>query len=150
MSFVNLLDIVYPVGSIYHSWQSTSPAEQFGGSWTALTDDRVLLPSSTWNTTGGANNITLATTQIPAHLHGFGTNQRLVTWGALANGDIAFTAPGNVWGTRAEWSGGDSSATYNKISGNTSLSAQTTNAGGGQAHENRMPFRTCYAWYRTA
>lgn len=35
-NYVNLLDIVYPVGSIYHSMNSISPATIIGGTWTAI------------------------------------------------------------------------------------------------------------------
>lgn len=32
-NFVNLLDIVYPVGSVYISFSDVSPVESIGGSW---------------------------------------------------------------------------------------------------------------------
>ena len=32
------MDLVYPVGSIYQSTSSTSPAEMFGGTWVQVTD----------------------------------------------------------------------------------------------------------------
>lgn len=32
-NFVNLLDIVYPVGSAYISFSDVSPVESIGGSW---------------------------------------------------------------------------------------------------------------------
>ena len=35
-NFVNLLDIVYPVGSIYQSMNATSPADFIGGTWTKI------------------------------------------------------------------------------------------------------------------
>lgn len=35
-NFVNLLDIIYPVGSIYFSTSSVSPASSVGGTWTQL------------------------------------------------------------------------------------------------------------------
>ena len=36
-SWVNLLDIVYPIGSVYISNSSTSPSSTIGGSWTQVT-----------------------------------------------------------------------------------------------------------------
>jgi trimeric autotransporter adhesin len=36
-NFVNLMDLVYPVGAIYQSTSSTSPAEMFGGTWVQVT-----------------------------------------------------------------------------------------------------------------
>lgn len=36
MAFVNLLDIIYPVGSIYISTNDLSPSNLIGGSWTQV------------------------------------------------------------------------------------------------------------------
>ena len=33
-----IIDLVYPVGSIYTSMDSTSPAEKFGGTWEQIVD----------------------------------------------------------------------------------------------------------------
>ena len=35
-NFINLMDLVYPVGSVYETFESTSPAEMFGGTWTQI------------------------------------------------------------------------------------------------------------------
>lgn len=43
----------FPVGFIYMSSNSTSPADIYGGTWSALTDSRFLQPSGSWNSTGG-------------------------------------------------------------------------------------------------
>ena len=48
----------YPVGSIYISANSTSPATLFGGTWTPITDGRFLRPSGSWNQTGGTDTHT--------------------------------------------------------------------------------------------
>lgn len=37
MAYVNLGQVIYPVGSVYMSYTSTSPASLFGGNWTAIT-----------------------------------------------------------------------------------------------------------------
>lgn len=52
-SFVNLLDVVYPVGSVYYSFSSTSPATLFGGTWDSISGS-FLYPSTTANKTGGS------------------------------------------------------------------------------------------------
>lgn len=41
-SWTNLLDLIYPVGSIYQSISSSSPASLFGGTWTKYGDNSVL------------------------------------------------------------------------------------------------------------
>lgn len=45
-NWVNLLDIVYPVGSLYMSMNATSPATLIGGNWEQIVD-HFLLPSET-------------------------------------------------------------------------------------------------------
>lgn len=37
-NFVNLLDIIYPVGSIYITTNVTSPVDSIGGTWTKIDD----------------------------------------------------------------------------------------------------------------
>lgn len=54
MAFTNLLDVVYPVGSIYISATTTSPAETVGGTWTQVTD-RYLKAASTPSSIGGSD-----------------------------------------------------------------------------------------------
>lgn len=57
----------FPIGYIYLSTSSTSPATLYGGTWTALTDSKFLRPSGSWNTIGGSEKITQS--QMPAHRH---------------------------------------------------------------------------------
>lgn len=38
MAFINLLEIVYPIGSLYFSTSSISPAEVVGGQWEQISD----------------------------------------------------------------------------------------------------------------
>lgn len=41
-SFVNLMDIVYPVGTIFITTDATSPATRFGGTWEQIKDEFLL------------------------------------------------------------------------------------------------------------
>ena len=59
----NFLDWTYPVGSIYQSVNSTSPAQLFGGTWEQIANDRVLMGASSSHAAGttaeaGLPNIT--------------------------------------------------------------------------------------------
>ncbi len=57
-----LLDLCYPVGCIYQSAVSTSPAELFGGSWTQITDVFLLAAGGGYSggATGGKTDYTLS------------------------------------------------------------------------------------------
>ena len=125
-----LADIMYPVGSIYISTVSTSPATLFGGSWTQITN-RFLYAvplSSAAKELGGENSHTLTVNEIPSHSH--------TIWGRAGSEQWAL---GDIWFRAA----GDGSS-------NEGRTTATYNSGGGQAHNNMPQYFTCYAWYRTA
>lgn len=70
-NFVNLLDIIYPVGSLYFSISDVSPADSVGGTWEQIKDTVLAASgdsySTTANTFGGNKAITV--NQMPAHQH---------------------------------------------------------------------------------
>lgn len=57
-NWINLLEVVYPVGSIYMSFNSTSPSSLIGGSWEQITD-MFLLPSTSSGEEGGQSTHTI-------------------------------------------------------------------------------------------
>lgn len=62
----------YPVGSIYMSVNSTSPATLFGGTWEALDEGRVLIGcNATYpaGSIGGEFEHTLTVDEMPSHNH---------------------------------------------------------------------------------
>ena len=68
----DLLNKVYPVGSIYMSVVNVSPASFLGGTWQAIEQGRMLMAAgSSWQagTTGGAAYHTLTVQEMPAHDH---------------------------------------------------------------------------------
>ena len=67
-----LLDSIYPVGTIYTSVQNVSPASFLGGTWEALNEGRVLIGAGTAHPageTGGSETVALTTAQMPSHNH---------------------------------------------------------------------------------
>ena len=62
----------YPVGSIFQSTDSTSPASLFGGNWERI-QNRFLYGSGTYSVTntGGSTSHTLTTNELPSHSHSF-------------------------------------------------------------------------------
>ena len=68
----DLLNRVYPVGSIYMSAVNVSPASFLGGTWQAIEQGRMLMAAgSSWQagTTGGNAYHTLTIAELPAHNH---------------------------------------------------------------------------------
>lgn len=62
---------LYPVGSVYISFNSADPSTLFGGTWVRLKDTFLLANGDTYaaNTTGGSATKTIAVSNMPAHNH---------------------------------------------------------------------------------
>ena len=56
----------FPVGYVYMSSNSTSPADIYGGTWSAISGGRYMRAASAWSN-GGSNTITV--NQMPSHSH---------------------------------------------------------------------------------
>ena len=77
-----ILDIMWPVGSIYLSDNATNPNTKFGGTWVRLSGGFIYgstnASGSTYSTGNGSgtttNNHTLTIDQIPRHNHSVMTN----------------------------------------------------------------------------
>ena len=68
-----LLNLVYPVGSIYWSSKNTNPGTLFGGTWTQIKDKFILTAGDYYSNgaTGGAATVTLTVSNMPSHSHSF-------------------------------------------------------------------------------
>lgn len=66
-TWVNLMDLIFPIGSFYISRQSTSPASIIGGSWTQVTD--AVLRGSTGIGYTGSDTHALTVNEMPSHTH---------------------------------------------------------------------------------
>ena len=68
----NVVDLIYPVGSIYMSVNETSPQTLFGGIWEQLKDRFLLGAGATYSAgqTGGSATHTLGVNELPSHTHG--------------------------------------------------------------------------------
>ena len=136
----------YPVGSIFQSTNSTSPASLFGGSWERI-QNRFLYGSGTYSVTatGGEEKHTLTSEEVPAHLHQLQDGATGITWGA-GIGDVHFIVPG--YGRVMAESGGSNGGT--EILSNLSLHRFTTPHGGNGSHNNMPPYYCVNIWRRTA
>ena len=153
-----ILDSTYPVGSIYMSVNSTSPATLFGGTWSQL-QNRFLLgagSSYTAGNTGGAATVTLTTAQMPAHTHTF-TGSSATTSSDSHTHTVPNTKGDNSGsGNKCEsWSSASASGrtvTTSSDSHTHTVTAKGTNAntGGDGSHNNMPPYLVVYMWKRTA
>ena len=71
MAWVNIADVIYPIGSIYETTSSVSPSELFGGTWNLIDDVFLLGAGNSYSvkTTGGEANHTLTINEMPSHSH---------------------------------------------------------------------------------
>lgn len=62
---------LYPIGSVYISFNSTDPSTLFGGTWQRLKDTFLLVNGDSYapNTTGGSATKTIAVSNMPSHNH---------------------------------------------------------------------------------
>ncbi|EAX89638.1 hypothetical protein TVAG_346940 [Trichomonas vaginalis G3] len=73
-----ILEMIYPIGSIYTSMNSTNPADVFGfGTWQQITD-RFLYCANSSKQTGGSKKITGE--NLPAHSHYVNLNTQDSGW----------------------------------------------------------------------
>ena len=67
-----MLDRIYPVGSLYFSTNSTSPAELYGGTWERYSEGRVLVGASDTDAdfaigkTGGSKEEKILNANVPS------------------------------------------------------------------------------------
>ena len=120
----------YPVGSIYQSTLSTSPATLFGGTWAALGGRMLIGVDETYTAgaTGGAATHTLTKDELP--------NSQLTV-----NMDWSY---GTV--------NGGSSFSYvpHSVNWSNNASLKTAAMGSGASHNNLPPYLAVYMWKRTA
>lgn len=159
----NLIDIIYPVGSIYISTNSTNPKNIWGGQWSPIEGRFLLGANNTYSagTTGGAATVTLTTNQIPKHTHGSKTLTGSTAMRALdgANTPNKLQAPSGIVGRSKTTSVESWYSTSGRtvISDTNSYNTITVNAthehasvGGGAAHNNMPPYLAVYMWKRTS
>ena len=153
----DLLNLVYPVGSVYTSVLATSPATLFGGTWTRIGHGRVLVgqydSDSRFNATEETGGAYSHDHTSAAHSHGGGGLAALIniaTTGATYLAKKAFSWTGNpsTRGGTGNYTtvNGDANTTAGMIGGSTD-SVTPANTG---PSDNIMPYLVVYMWKRTA
>ncbi len=146
---LQVLQAVYPVGSIYCSYGSTSPATLFGfGSWTKIEGRFLLGANATYGlgSTGGAATVTLTVNQIPAHNHSAstasagshthtastasaGAHTHTVSGTAASNGNHSHTITVNSGGEHSHTASSNSTGAHTHTASSNSTGAHTHTRG---------------------
>ena len=134
----HLLDI-YPIGSIYMSVHSTSPASLFGGTWESISGRFLLGADNTYTagSTGGEATHTLTLYEMPNHYH---ILPYKVDWGNQTG--IGSWHPMFVDGTMTDSGSGGYTGKWQSYT--------TQNNGGGEPHNNMPPYLAVYMWKRVS
>lgn len=141
-TMAQLLLTVYPVGSIYLSVNSTSPASLFGGTWEQLKDRFLLGAGSAYaaGSTGGEAAHTLSINEIPSHA------------GHLYGNAGGVNGKGDAKGAWLKEININSSLTtsYGWNYKNNEYYPVNRSLGGGAAHNNMPPYLAVYMWKRVS
>ena len=128
----NILNTIYPVGSIYISVSSANPGLTFGGTWSLFGAGKTLVGVDTGDAdfnaaekTGGEKTHTLTIDEMPEHNHEILKPRWSTNTGANA-----------VYGSNGTGSGSD----YD----------DRGKQGGGEAHNNMPPYITVFFWKRVS
>lgn len=133
-----IIDVIYPVGSIYMSTANTSPAIFLGGTWERIMDRFLLSAGDTYNagTTGGSADAVLV-----SHNHKVSTESEYFVTSEMSsalNAQFVATSSGTKF-----TDGQASSGTFHHRS-------YTNTQGEVGAGKNMPPYLTVYMWERTA
>lgn len=128
-----LVDLFYPIGSIYMSTDTTNPQSRFTGTyWLPIYNRFLLGAGDTYKagTTGGEATHTLTRSEIPSHYHdeylGNDGGSDSAPSGYSGWPNIAYTSNKTWWAT----------------------GSKTSAAGGDGAHNNMPPYLAVYMWRR--
>jgi hypothetical protein len=128
----NLIDIIYPVGSIYFTASVVSPSTSIGGTWVRYAQGKCLFgvddadTDFALETTGGEKEHTLTVAEMPSHTHAEKNSETSTHGTTISVGSFPW---------------------YQKVG---DISVQSGPSGGDQPHENLPPYIAIYIWKRTA
>ena len=139
----SIVDVIYPVGSIYMSFNDVDPSKLFGGTWEPIYNRFLLTSGSDYSlgTYGGEATHTLTVDEMPSHKHlpyvdGNTSDSR---FRLLMGNDSWYNENAGTSNFRVT---GSTSGEYKGFEANTNI------VGGSQAHNNMPPYIVVNAWIR--
>ena len=134
--YTEVWKMLYPVGCVYISYEPTSPASLFGGTWTAIKGRFPYFNAGT--ATGGSNTHTNTLGEMVIHAHGY----KVALNGTQHSYEASvLDAAGYTWGTYWQDQPTD---------GKPYDADLIEEAGGGASYSIMPAYQTLYAWRRTA
>lgn len=154
-----MLRTAYPIGSIYISLNSISPAVFIGGTWEMI-PGRFLIGAGTWKdarnetksfsagAVGGAFNHTLTAREMTVHGHNGSTSSPTQhTHSFVDMYNLSRTGPANGSSDKALM---NSNQTTNAAGNHNHVVKSVGSTGEGETHNNMPPYLVAYIWKRTA
>ena len=154
-SINDFIDVVYPVGSIYMSVNSTSPQVLFGGRWEQLKDRFLLGAGDSYSngSTGGSKDAVVVNHNHTQNSHNHGTRSseynKFLTYSGT---NIAVNSAGRRW-TQSDGSvfyvyepSGDGGIDQPTKTGSTTAINNSTGVSGND--KNMPPYLTVFMWKR--
>ena len=143
----------YPVGSIYMSVNSTSPASLFGGTWEQLQDRFLLAAGSTYSagSTGGEAKHSLIANELPK-IEGWIEAGAGSAGTPTSDGHGAFRSASGVFSTtrNCNYSYDNSDKAIWTPSDTDSWQQVNMSFGNDQPHNNMPPYLAVYMWKRVS
>lgn len=168
--YKTLLDVIYPIGSVYFSADESNPAILFGGTWVRY-DGGLIAANNTFTgyaavgETGGTNSISIA--NLPAHTHTGPSHTHTVSGTAASAGAHSHKGSGGSWillasgstvsGLNATWGNGnintslrttDSSGAHTHTVTGTAAASGTGNTGSTGSGNAYIPYHHSFAVYK--
>ena len=133
----DLLDNIYPVGSIHITTNNVNPSTYFGGIWEKLSGGYLYAAASiiekTTYTGWGAQSTTLSIDQIPKHDHIF-----------------YYTTNSDGFASGRSVAARSSASNNIQKNGDYTFYSWTQTSGGGQGHTHNIATVDVFVWKRTA
>ena len=125
----------WPIGSIYMSVNSTSPANLFGGTWERISDCFLLAASSSYpaGSTGGEFTHKLTQSELPDYSLSVANGSNVIRSKTGSYADAYVQTQSSGWGI-PNWE---------------SKTVTVASGGSGAAHNNMPPYLSVWIWKRT-
>ena len=129
-----IVENFFPIGSLYFNTIDINPASYFGGTWVRFGEGKVIVgvkesdadfSTAEYIGTKGEKTHQLTINEIPSHNHQLGYHRKKFSTGTGR--------------TRPVGTGTNT----------TNVSFNSSTVGSSAAHNNLMPYITCYIWKRT-